>query len=53
MLFALLALLAARARLPLVAAAVLAVSLMTKPQALPFLVPFGAWFLATQGWRGR
>ena len=25
---------------------------MTKPQALPFLVPFGAWFLATQGIRG-
>ena len=25
---------------------------MTKPQAFPFLVPFGAWFLATQGWRG-
>ena len=49
---AVLALLAARARLPLVAAALLAVSLMTKPQALPFLVPFGAWFLATQGWRG-
>ena len=46
---------AARARvrgLPLVAAALLAVSLMTKPQALPFLVPFAAWFLATQGWRG-
>ena len=40
------------ARLPLVTAALLAVSLMTKPQALPFLVPFGAWFLATQGWRG-
>ena len=51
-LFAVLALLAARARLPLVAAALLAVSLMTKPQALPFLVPFAAWFLATQGWRG-
>jgi hypothetical protein len=25
---------------------------MTKPQALPFLVPFGAWFLARDGWRG-
>jgi hypothetical protein len=24
---------------------------MTKPQALPFLVPFGAWFLANHGWR--
>ena len=29
------------------AAALLAVSLMTKPQALPFLVPFAAWFWAT------
>jgi Gpi18-like mannosyltransferase len=34
------------------AAAALAVSLMTKPQALPFLVAFGAWFWATGGWRG-
>jgi dolichyl-phosphate-mannose-protein mannosyltransferase len=34
------------------AAAVLAVALMTKPQALPFLVPFGAWFLARDGWLG-
>jgi hypothetical protein len=34
------------------AAAALAVALMTKPQALPFLVPFGAWFLARDGWRG-
>jgi hypothetical protein len=25
---------------------------MTKPQALPFLVPFAAWFLAREGWRG-
>ena len=25
---------------------------MAKPQALPFAVPFAAWFLATQGWRG-
>jgi hypothetical protein len=31
------------------AAAALAVALMTKPQALPFLVPFGAWFLARDG----
>jgi hypothetical protein len=51
-LWAVLALLAARGGLPLVAAGLLAVSLMTKPQALPFIVPFGAWFLATQGWRG-
>ena len=34
------------------AAALLAVALMTKPQALPFLVPFAAWFWATGGWRG-
>ena len=52
-LWAVLAVLAARGGLPLVAAALLAVSLMTKPQALPFLVPFAAWFLATQGIRGR
>lgn len=49
---ALLALLAARARRPGLAAVLLAVSVMTKPQALPFLVPFAAWFLATQGLRG-
>ena len=49
---ALLALLAARARRPGWAAALIAVGLMTKPQALPFAVPFAAWFLATQGWRG-
>lgn len=49
---ALLALLAVRARRPGLAAALLAISLMTKPQALPFLVPFAAWFLATQGLRG-
>jgi Gpi18-like mannosyltransferase len=34
------------------AAALIAVSLMTKPQALPMLVPFAAWFWATGGWRG-
>jgi Gpi18-like mannosyltransferase len=34
------------------AAAFLAVSIMTKPQALPFLVPFAAWFWATGGPRG-
>lgn len=47
----LLALLAARARRPGLAAALLAVGLMTKPQALPLAVPFAAWFLATGGWR--
>ncbi len=34
------------------AAAVLAIALMTKPQALPLVVPFAAWFLARDGWRG-
>lgn len=33
------------------AAAAIAVSLMTKPQTLPFLVPLAAWFWATGGWR--
>ncbi len=31
------------------AAVALAVAVMTKPQALPFLVPFGAWYLARYG----
>lgn len=34
------------------AAALVAVALMTKPQVLPLLVPFAAWFWATGGWRG-
>jgi Gpi18-like mannosyltransferase len=34
------------------AAAALALALMTKPQALPFLVPFAAWFWARGGPRG-
>ena len=38
-------------RIPLAAAA-LALALMTKPQALPFLVPFAAWFWARGGPRG-
>ena len=33
-------------------AAALALALMTKPQALPFLVPFAAWYWATGGPRG-
>jgi hypothetical protein len=49
---ALLAVLAARGNHPLLVAAFLALSLMTKPQALPFIVPFAAWFLGSQGWRG-
>jgi hypothetical protein len=36
---------------PALAAVALAVSLMTKPQAAPFIVPFAAWFLARYGWR--
>ena len=28
------------------------VCLMTKPQALPFILPFAAWFWAPAGWRG-
>jgi hypothetical protein len=34
------------------AAALVAISLMTKPQAIPLLLPFAAWFWATGGWRG-
>ncbi len=33
------------------AAAAIAVCLMTKPQALPFILPFAAWFWAHGGWR--
>jgi hypothetical protein len=33
------------------AAAALALAVMTKPQALPFLLPFAAWFWASGGWR--
>jgi hypothetical protein len=33
------------------AAAAIALALMTKPQAIPMLVPFAAWFWATEGWR--
>jgi len=33
------------------AAAAIAVCLMTKPQALPFVLPFAAWFWAHGGWR--
>lgn len=34
------------------AAVFVALSLMTKPQALPLVLPFAAWSLATEGWRG-
>jgi Gpi18-like mannosyltransferase len=33
------------------AAAFLALAVMTKPQALPFLLPFAAWFWVHGGWR--
>src|SRR5262245_23120831 len=42
---AVLAVLAARAQKPGLVAVFVAVSLMTKPQALPFAIPFAAWFL--------
>ena len=45
-------LLAVRGR-SLPAAAVLALAVMTKPQALPFLVPFAAWFSLATGGRAR
>jgi hypothetical protein len=32
------------------AALLLAIAVLTKPQALPFLVPFAAWFFARGGW---
>lgn len=34
------------------AVAALTVALLTKPQALPLLVPMAAWVWATAGWRG-
>jgi hypothetical protein len=51
-LLALVGFLLATARRSNLAAVALALALMTKPQALPLLVPFGAWFLAREGWRG-
>jgi len=35
----------------LLGAAALAICVMTKPQALPFVLPFVAWFWAHGGWR--
>jgi Gpi18-like mannosyltransferase len=49
---ALVGFLLAVARRSNLAAIALALALMTKPQALPLMVPFGAWFLAREGWRG-
>ena len=37
---------------PLFAAIALGFAVLTKPQALPFLVPFAAWFIARDGWLG-
>ncbi len=34
------------------AAGFVALAILTKPQALPFVVPFAAWFWARAGWRG-
>jgi hypothetical protein len=48
---ALAAVIAAAARRNDLAAVLIAVSLMTKPQAIAFVVPFAAWFWATGGWR--
>ena len=36
---------------PILAAAALGLAVMTKPQALPFLVPFAAYALGRYGWR--
>jgi hypothetical protein len=36
---------------PIAGAAVLGLAVMTKPQALPFLVPFAAYALGRYGWR--
>lgn len=52
--YALLGLLAAAAALsgrPLLAGVALGLAVSTKPQALPFLLPFAAWILARFGWR--
>jgi Gpi18-like mannosyltransferase len=36
----------------LLAAVAIGIAVSTKPQALVFVIPFGAWFLARDGWRG-
>jgi Gpi18-like mannosyltransferase len=48
-LFGLLAFVLAVRDRPNLAAVALAFAVLTKPQAIPFLVPFGAWFLARYG----
>ena len=49
---AVLAVVAARAGRPGWVAVFVVLSVMTKPQALPLLVPFAAWFLGSVGLRG-
>jgi hypothetical protein len=51
-LFGLLAAAAALSGRPLLAGIALGLAVSTKPQALPFLLPFAAWILARFGWRG-
>jgi Gpi18-like mannosyltransferase len=51
-LFGLLAAAAALGGRPLLAGVALGLAVATKPQALPFLLPFAAWILARFGWRG-
>jgi len=36
----------------LLAAVAIGIAVSTKPQALVFVIPFAAWFLARDGWRG-
>ena len=50
-LLGLLAAILAIADRPRWSALLLAIAVMTKPQALPFLVPFGAWYLGRYGLR--
>jgi Gpi18-like mannosyltransferase len=47
----LLAFLFAAAGRPRLAAVALGLALMTKPQALPFAIPFAAWYVGRHGWR--
>jgi hypothetical protein len=51
-LFGLLAAAAAIGGRPLLAGVALGLAVATKPQALPFLLPFAAWIVARSGWRG-
>ena len=50
-LFGLLAVAAALSGHPIWAGIALGLAVSIKPQALPFLVPFAAWILASEGWR--